>query len=37
MTDYRAPVKDMLFVLRELAGLDAVGRLPGCHLRSALA
>lgn len=29
MTDYRAPVKDMLFVLRELAGLEAVGRLPG--------
>lgn len=29
MTDYRAPVKDILFVLRELAGLEAVGKLPG--------
>ena len=26
---YRAPVKDMLFCMRELAGLDAVARLPG--------
>ena len=26
---YRAPVKDMLFVMTELAGLDAVARLPG--------
>ncbi|MGS0894889.1 acyl-CoA dehydrogenase N-terminal domain-containing protein, partial [Burkholderia stagnalis] len=26
---YNAPVKDMLFVLKELAGLDAVARLPG--------
>ncbi|MEO8298276.1 MAG: acyl-CoA dehydrogenase [Burkholderiales bacterium] len=29
MNDYVAPLKDMQFVLRELAGLDAVGRLPG--------
>ena len=29
MSDYRAPVKDMLFVLRELAGLEAVSQLPG--------
>jgi acyl-CoA dehydrogenase len=29
MSDYRAPVKDMLFVLRELAGLEAVNQLPG--------
>ncbi len=26
---YRAPVKDMLFVMQELAGLDAVAQLPG--------
>lgn len=26
---YRAPVKDMLFVMKELADLDAVARLPG--------
>ena len=26
---YRAPVKDMLFVMTELAGLDAVVQLPG--------
>jgi len=26
---YRAPVTDMLFVLKELAGLEAVARLPG--------
>jgi len=26
---YRAPVKDMLFVMKELAGLDAVAELPG--------
>ena len=26
---YRAPVKDMLFAMRELAGIDAVAQLPG--------
>ena len=26
---YRAPVKDMLFCMKELAGLEAVARLPG--------
>jgi alkylation response protein AidB-like acyl-CoA dehydrogenase len=26
---YRAPVKDMLFVMKELAGIDAVAKLPG--------
>ena len=26
---YRAPLKDMLFCMKELAGLDAVARLPG--------
>ena len=26
---YRAPIKDMLFVMRELAGIDAVAALPG--------
>ena len=28
---YFAPVKDMMFVVRELAGLDEVARLPGCE------
>ena len=26
---YRAPLKDMLFCIKELAGLDVVARLPG--------
>jgi 3-(methylthio)propanoyl-CoA dehydrogenase len=26
---YTAPVKDMMFVLKELAGIDAVAQLPG--------
>ncbi|MCA0244779.1 MAG: acyl-CoA dehydrogenase [Proteobacteria bacterium] len=26
---YRAPVKDLLFVMKELAGIDAVAQLPG--------
>ncbi|MCP3022833.1 acyl-CoA dehydrogenase N-terminal domain-containing protein, partial [Cupriavidus basilensis] len=26
---YRAPLKDMLFVMNELADLDAVSKLPG--------
>ncbi len=29
MSTYRAPVKDMLFVMKELADIDAVARLPG--------
>ncbi|MBA3581865.1 MAG: acyl-CoA dehydrogenase [Gammaproteobacteria bacterium] len=28
MTDYIAPVRDMMFTLQELAGLDALNRLP---------
>ena len=31
MTDYAAPLRDMHFILRELAGLDAVTALPGCE------
>lgn len=31
MTTYTAPVKDMLFVMQELAGLDQVVKLPGCE------
>ena len=31
MSSYVAPLKDMRFVLRELAGLDAVAQLPGCE------
>ena len=26
---YRAPVKDMLFAMKELAGIDALAQLPG--------
>ena len=29
MSNYNAPIKDMQFVLNELAGLDAVAQLPG--------
>ena len=29
--NYNAPVKDMMFVLKELAGLDNLSRLPGCE------
>ena len=31
MSDYRAPVSDMQFVLEELAGLDGISKLPGCE------
>jgi 3-(methylthio)propanoyl-CoA dehydrogenase len=31
MKDYTAPLRDMGFVLRELAPLDEVNRLPGCE------
>ncbi len=31
MTDYAAPVRDMRFVLTELAGLDQIAGLPGCE------
>jgi acyl-CoA dehydrogenase len=31
MTDYTAPLRDMQFILKELAGLDAVAGLPGCE------
>lgn len=29
--DYNAPVKDMMFVLKELAGLEQVAQLPNCQ------
>ncbi len=29
MSEYRAPIRDMMFVLEELAGLDGVSKLPG--------
>jgi len=35
MTDYVAPLKDMQFVLKELAGLEQVAKLPGCEDASA--
>jgi alkylation response protein AidB-like acyl-CoA dehydrogenase len=28
---YKAPLKDMLFVMNELAGLSAINQLPGCE------
>ncbi|MBX3679249.1 acyl-CoA dehydrogenase [Cognatazoarcus halotolerans] len=31
MSNYTAPIRDMQFVMRELAGLAEVGRLPGCE------
>jgi len=31
MSDYKAPIRDMRFVMRELADLDAVAALPGCE------
>ena len=31
MSEYRAPLRDMRFVLKELAGLDEVSALPGCE------
>ena len=29
MSEYRAPIRDMMFVLEELAGLGRVSKLPG--------
>jgi alkylation response protein AidB-like acyl-CoA dehydrogenase len=31
MSEYRAPLRDMQFVLKELAGLEDVAQLPGCE------
>jgi len=31
MTEYAAPRKDMLFVLRYLCDLDTLSQLPGCE------
>jgi alkylation response protein AidB-like acyl-CoA dehydrogenase len=31
MSEYHAPVRDMQFVLKELAGLNEVAQLPGCE------
>jgi len=28
---YVAPMKDMVFVMNELAGLSAISQLPGCE------
>ncbi len=35
MSEYAAPVKEMLFAIRELAGLSEVTALPGCEEASA--
>ena len=31
MSSYNAPIRDMQFVMKELAGLDDVSALPGCE------
>lgn len=31
MHDYQAPLRDMQFILEELAGLDRIGELPACE------
>lgn len=31
MTDYQAPLRDMQFLMKALAGLDDIARLPGCE------
>ena len=31
MSDYRAPIKDMRFVMDEIAGFAEIGQLPGCE------
>lgn len=31
MSDYNAPLRDMQFILSELAGLDEISSLPGCE------
>lgn len=31
MSSYQAPLRDMQFVLRELAGLEDIAKLPGCE------
>jgi 3-(methylsulfanyl)propanoyl-CoA dehydrogenase len=31
MSSYQAPLRDMQFVLRELAGLEEIAKLPGCE------
>ncbi len=31
MSTYRAPLRDMQFALRELAGIEAIASLPGCE------
>lgn len=35
MSSYSAPIRDMQFVMRELAGLDEIEQLPGCEEVSA--
>ena len=35
MSEYKAPLRDMHFVLHELAGLAEIARLPGCEEMSA--
>jgi len=34
MSEYRAPLRDMRFVMRELAHLDDIAQLPGCDAAS---
>jgi acyl-CoA dehydrogenase len=35
MSDYKAPIRDMHFVLNDLAGLAEIAKLPGCEEMSA--
>ena len=35
MSEYRAPLRDMNFILNEIAGLGAIAELPGCEDASA--
>ena len=36
MSEYRAPIRDMQFVLKELAGLEELAKLPGIGRKSAM-
>ena len=31
MSEYRAPLKDMSFILKHVVGIDRIGKLPGCE------
>ncbi len=31
MSTYKAPLRDMQFVLRDIAGIEEIAKLPGCE------